>query len=155
MELLLDKEISIASDPDANPEDLAHLAKSGDLRVRRRVAVHPSTPLTAISDLARDTDWVIRYCLASRKDLPLESICLLSKDPFTYVRAVIFTRLDLDSEFLSRGAKDNSPEVRACVANNPLTAQDTLIELTSDKDTNVASLSRERLRRLRKTTQTI
>ena len=105
------KDCPLAEDPNTPPEELSHLAKSGDWRVRSRVARNPNTPVKDLEMLLRDPEcsldlahnWSINEKimmeLAGRRDFCLMEGLLYNPSITTKViKTIAKTKLDKENE---------------------------------------------------------
>jgi len=117
-------QIEIAMDPKSNPQDLHDLARSLDSIIRREVASNPATSVAELELLANDADGEVRTAVASNPSTPAPILEALAND----------TELVSDIEGLE-------VTVQQCVAWNPSTPLETLLQLLALQDCRSAVAS--------------
>lgn len=78
--------LRIAEDPTSPSDVLAKLANDSEPEIRAAVGCNPSTPFYVVRELANDEHDDVRYFMAEDPNLPAEILCKLRKDQNPFVR---------------------------------------------------------------------
>lgn len=141
--------LAAASDPDTDPQTLEKLARKGNLDVKLRVGLNPSTPEAAIERIAREP--TLRYYLIFEDEAPAEVVRAVAMDAESkgpmLLAAAGHPHATVDVLDALSGHPDK--RVRAAVARNPKVPQEILDRLAGDEKPMVRDAAKEMLSRRR------
>jgi len=129
--------VLVASNKNAPPSMLEHLAGDPNEGIRYEVACNRSTPPSVLKKLAGDSDALIRWNVAAHKKTPTPALEKLAGDPNVGIRRSVAVHKKTSPSALERLAGDDRSDVRAAVASNQNIPAAVLVKMAQDVSEHV------------------